>query len=184
MPKVVKDNAVKRPLIKFAVFLAFILLAFVIFMNILAIRLNPLTSSNSVLSTKQDLEITVSTDKTTYKRSESMLLQLSVTNRTGKTVFLEFPSSQQYNFIVKREFDLMFFKSYLEIWQSSYKNIVKGVPSKLAIPPHNTKLFKDIWKLEDARGSNVPPGRYVIFGVLPATGGYKTELRLRTQTTK
>lgn len=184
MPKVAKDNPKVRPIKQFVLATAIVLIAFVVVMNIMSSHLNPLSSSSSTLSAKRDLEITISTDKTSYKRNESMFLQLSVTNRTDKAVVLNFPSSLQYNFIVKREFDFMFFKSYLDIWQSSFAKPADNKPSTLSIQPKHTKIFKEIWKLEDASRKPVLPGRYVILGVLPATGGYMTELQLRTKTTK
>lgn len=184
MPKVAKDNPKVRPLKQFILAIIVILIVFVAVMRFIATRLSPLSSSNSALSTKRDLEITISTDKTSYKRNESMFLQLSVNNRTDKTVVLNFSSSLQYNFIVKREFDFVAFKSYLDIWQSSFTKLIDNKPSTLSIPPKQTKIFNETWKLENASRNSVPPGRYVIWGVLPATGGYMTELRLRTETTK
>lgn len=184
MPKIDKASPKTRSVKQFFLLLVVVLIMFVVSMNMLSQHLTPLSSSNSAVSPKQDLEIAIKTDKTVYKRNESMQLQLVVINRTDKNIILEFPSSIQYNFIVKREFDFVAFKYSLDVWQSSYAKPLKANTTTLAIPPRQTKFFKEVWNLTDARGGQVAPGRYVILGILPATGGYKTELQIRTQATK
>jgi hypothetical protein len=125
----------------------------------------------------------LSIDKGYYKAGEPIKLKLIVKNITKKTVVLNFPTTQRYDFIVKRDINFIFFHFPIYVWESSYHIIPKPIPNSIVLHPGQTIAFEDVWNQKDAHGVQVPAGRYIISAYL-ATSGARPILELPTNMQK
>lgn len=122
-------------------------------------------------------------DKSTYGVGQPIRLRLIVRNVSPDAVVLHFPSTQRYNFAVKRDLDFIFFHFPVDVWQSSYGRISHPVKNTLVLKPHEEKIFEEVWNQKDARGKQVSPGRFIISAWLTISGE-KTILELPTRMRK
>lgn len=166
---------------KFLILIGMIFVVFVAVMNLLSSYLHPLTVSTSLR--REGVLYELKTDRLAYRRQQPIQVRLLVKNEGGTPIVFKFPTTQQYNFKVMKEYDFLFFRFNLDIWSSSYGRKYQQTATKLVIPPNETRIFSDVWSQRNAKGEFVPSGRYLIVAYL-TTEGEKTELILRTKTSR
>lgn len=109
-----------------------------------------------------DIELTIKTDHDTYLRSEQVKITMRVRNIGKDIVTLEFPTSRQYDFIIKGEDE--------EVWKWSRDKYFTQAFIIITINPGDSITYNSEWDQIDNIGNNVAPGRYWIVGIVPAIG--------------
>lgn len=98
------------------------------------------------------------TDKTIYSQGETVNLTFSVSNVGRDTIPLTFGSTQQYDFSASVSGSL--------VWRWSQGRVFAPVilPGRLA--PGQTITYRESWNQKSNSGFQVPPGSYVMQGIL------------------
>lgn len=107
------------------------------------------------------IQTVLRTDKTSYVQGEIVNLTLSVSNTGMDTVFLNFYSSQQYDFTATTSGSL--------VWRWSQGRVFLPVILPVRLSPGQTITYREIWNQKSNSGSQVPPGSYVMQGILTNT---------------
>jgi len=91
-------------------------------------------------------------------------IRLAITNASPLPDTLEFPTSLQYEFIVRRVGSFLggLFVFPLEVWRSSYFHNISHKPSTLLFKPGETKVFTAEWDFHASGDLVAPPGEYRI----------------------
>jgi len=91
-------------------------------------------------------------------------LRLAITNASPLPDTLDFPTSLQYEFIVRRVGSFLggLFVFPLEVWRSSYFHNIEHKESSLMFAPGETKVFKATWDFHTSGSLEAPPGDYRI----------------------
>ena len=99
-----------------------------------------------------------------YHRGEPVNFRMKITNTSSKPVTLNFPKSNEVDFLVYREDNWFFFKLPTLIWQSSTYN--KDVKKKhsIILNPKESRVFSATWSQIDQNGVAVKPGIYRVVG--------------------
>ena len=99
-----------------------------------------------------------------YHSGEPVNLKMKITNTSSKPITLNFPNSNEVDFLVYREDNWFFFKLPTLIWQSSiyHKNAKKR--HSIILNPKESKSFPSVWPQIDQNGLPVKPGIYRIVG--------------------
>jgi hypothetical protein len=89
-------------------------------------------------------------------------IRLAITNASPLPDTLEFPTSLQYEFIVRRVGSFLggLFVFPLEVWRSSYFHNISHKPSELLFKPGETKVFTALWDFKGSGDIATPPGEY------------------------
>jgi len=114
------------------------------------------------LTTTDPLRVAFSTDKATYKRTDTAKLTLQVTNVATYPVTVNFPSAQLYDFTAANS-------SGTNVWTWSRGKTFSPTPEQVTIAPDETLQFQQTWSLVDNNGLPVPDGSYTASGVLLGT---------------
>jgi hypothetical protein len=117
------------------------------------------------------LNAKLETDKTVYQRDDSVQMTLTLKNESGQTTALTFPSGQRYDFAVRPAPKGKFDAKQKIIWQWSAGRFFTLAIGMQSFAPGTTLTFTDKWNLKDAKGQNVPPGKYAVEGMLTANRG-------------
>lgn len=106
-----------------------------------------------------DITYTLTTDKAVYGVDDPVDLTFTVAN-TGKgdTVF-QFPSTQNYDFIIKRGGD--------ELARWSLGQTFVQTPTSLTLAGGHSFAFTTRWLQRDQDSHSVPPGTYTLSAVFP-----------------
>lgn len=99
-----------------------------------------------------------------YHKGEEIKFRMKITNTSSKPITINFPNSNEVDFLVYREDDWFFFKLPTLIWQSSVYN--KDIKKKHSITfnAKESKVFSATWPQIDQKGHPVKPGFYRIVG--------------------
>jgi len=91
-------------------------------------------------------------------------LRLAITNASALPDTLDFPTSMQYEFIVRRVGSFLggLFVFPLEVWRSSYFHNIAHKPSTLMFAPGETKVFTSLWDFHPTGTLEAPAGDYRI----------------------
>ncbi len=116
----------------------------------------------AILDNQIDIELTVETDRHTYSQSEEVKITMTVKNNGVKSVSLEFPTSRQHDFIIK--------KDEKEVWRWSGDKYFAQAFTTMVIEPGDSLTYTTGWAQTDSIGNHVGPGRYWIVGIVPAIG--------------
>jgi len=102
-------------------------------------------------------------------------MRLAVTNDSALPMTMNFKSSKQCEFIVRRVFTYVdgLFALPLEIWRSSYFHNVSIKPSQLVLQPGQTKVYESVFYLSALNAREVPVGDYRVVAVFD---GWQTSL--------
>ncbi|MDR5683340.1 MAG: BsuPI-related putative proteinase inhibitor [Armatimonadota bacterium] len=109
----------------------------------------------------QEIEVIMETDKGTYGPGENIRLRLWVRNTSGRAVELEFPTSQQFDFIIRNQAG-----AEVARWSLGQQFTTQGL--RLTVQPNQRVLVGETagWRQLDQNDRPVPPGRYEIIGVV------------------
>lgn len=91
---------------------------------------------------------------------EPVTLELQVRNRLNTSAAVQFPSGQQYDFIVLAS------GTRRVVWQWSRGRAFIQVLTEIVFAPGETRTFSVTWPQLDDSGQPVSPGRYEARGVL------------------
>ncbi len=105
------------------------------------------------------LLLSLSTDKDSYGPDESVDITFTVTNTGNQDVRLDFPTTQYYDFVIKRG------DTEVARW-SLGQTFVQGSPP-LILAPGRQLAFTTRWLQRDRDSNLLPPGQYELIGVLP-----------------
>jgi len=109
---------------------------------------------------KGDLLYTLATDKAVYGIEDPVDLTLTVTNTGKEDLKFLFPTTQQYDFIVKRG------ETEIAKWSLGQTFIQGGLD--LILAPGKSFTFNTRWLQKDQDNHFVPPASYDIIGILTA----------------
>ena len=92
-------------------------------------------------------------------------IRLAITNDNALPMTLDFPTSLQCEFVVRRIYTFLggLFVVPLEVWRSSYFHNYSKAPSKLMLKPGETKVYTAYWTVNALNQSQVPAGDYRVF---------------------
>ena len=110
--------------------------------------------------TYDNVELVLSTDKTTYVPGKVITITLTVTNKGSSSLKLAFPSAQQYDFVITMGGE--------EIWRWSHDKMFAAVLTEVTLAPSESVVYQEKWPQKDNQGKPVSPGRYQAIGVLKA----------------
>ena len=129
------------------------------------------------------LSFSLEMDGERYRPGDPVRLKLKMSNSSGRPVTLDFPNSEEVDFLVYREDDWFLFKVPTLIWKSSvYKKSV-AMPHKVLMKPHESKVFTGVWPQVTQGGEKVRPGVYRIVGCVMAND-FTVSLTLRGKSEK
>lgn len=110
-----------------------------------------------------------------------MNLKMKITNTSSKPITLNFPNSNEVDFLVYREDNWFFFKLPTLIWQSSIYNKNVKKRHSIILNPKESKSFPSVWPQIDQNGIPVKPGVYRIVGNV-VTDDFTVSLTLQDST--
>jgi len=86
-------------------------------------------------------------------------LKLWIKNESERRLTLMLGGRPAYNFLVKRPDGAL-------VWEWQRGKIIQQILERRSLEPGEELTFEVTWRLVDARGRRVPPGEYVVQGVL------------------
>jgi len=92
---------------------------------------------------------------------------LIVTNQGQQPARLQFASGQTYDFIL--------LKGEQEVWRWSHDRMFTQALRSLTLGPGESLSYQETWAGRDNAGQPVPPGEYVVIGVLTISPEQRTE---------
>jgi len=104
------------------------------------------------------------TDKNVYLRGEPVKITLTKTNRTDQSLTLRYPTTQRFDFVVRREV------GQLAVWRWSRGQAFGEVAGTVTLAPGESQVFKVTWDQLNNRGQEVAPGAFVVQGLNAAEG--------------
>lgn len=167
------------PIRNFILLLVGLFIVFFAVINYWSSNNAPLTSSKTLV--RDDLYFYLDMSKTNYVPGEDINLQLKVKNVGKHPMGLKFDDNQEFDIVVQKEIDLLFAKVPIQIWKRSILKIPLPKKHTVVLHPGKTRIYFSTWDQTDTNGRRVPPGRYVITGVVNITGA-KAILTLRGET--
>jgi hypothetical protein len=125
-----------------------------------AIAEKEITQGEPLMSKKclNGLELILQTEKAVYQLKEPIAIRLIVTNKTNEVLKLTFSSTQEYDFVVRKEDK--------EIWRWSRDKIFAMMLNEIILEPNESLVYEERWNQLDNEGKLVSPGRYEITGIL------------------
>lgn len=138
------------------------------------------SSSDEV--TAGPLKFNLQMPRVNYAEGESVPLKLTVTNVGKDSVSLKFDHDLEYDFIVKRDVNLIFATVPFDVWRYSASHPGGLKSHTQVLKPGATLVYDAMWPQTNAEGEKVGSGRYVITGVINLAGEKKIlEIRGGTQ---
>ena len=113
---------------------------------------------NSELYIKDNIEYCIQTGKSAYKLGEKVEILYRVANVGKEPYVFSFPSSQWYDFNVKKLDE--------EIWEWSYNKLFATVITNFGLNPGEYKEFIENWNMLYNNGYQIKTGNYFISGTL------------------
>ena len=107
---------------------------------------------------KNDIEYCMKTDKKDYKLGEKVEIRYRVANVGKEPYVFSFPSSQWYDFNVKKLDE--------EIYKWSYDKFFATVITNFGLNPGEYKEFVENWNMVYNNGDQIKTGNYFISGKL------------------
>jgi len=97
------------------------------------------------------------TDAAQVRQDESLLITLIKVNISNRTLTLNYPTAQRFDFIaISRE---------QEVWRWSTGRAFAQVTGRVTLRPGQLQVFRVVWDLRDNQGNPVPPGPVTICGI-------------------
>jgi Intracellular proteinase inhibitor len=110
------------------------------------------------LFTPDPLEVTFSTDKSSYSRSQPARLTLTVTNIASYPVTISFASGKSYDFSAKSS-------SGQTVWTWSNGKTFSPAPQEVVLAPGEYLQYTQSWSFVNNSGLGVMAGTYTVSGV-------------------
>ena len=106
-----------------------------------------------------NLRFSLTTDKPAYAVGETVNITFTLTNPTAQEVRLQFSSSRQFDFVVRR--------NETEVWRWSNRRTFSMMLTTVVLKPQSSKRYTAVWAQNDNSGHPVSPGRYEVLALLP-----------------
>ena len=106
-----------------------------------------------------NLRLSLRPDKPAYAVEEPVKITLTLTNLGDQEVQLQFTSSQQFDFVVRRD--------KTEVWRWSNGRMFSMMLTTMVLKPQSSKSHTAVWAQKDNSGRPVSPGRYEVLALLP-----------------
>jgi len=103
------------------------------------------------------VSLTLRSDRAEYTVGQPVELVLEMINRGRTPVSMSVPTSQLYDFTVRRD--------GTEIWRWSEGKLFATQVTDVVLGPGQTGLYKVVWDAKGRDGRPIGPGRYVATGV-------------------
>lgn len=100
------------------------------------------------------------TPRSEFAPGAPITFELSVRNRRGTEVAVQFPGGQQFDFVVLAS------GTRRVLWQWSHGRSFAQTPTEIVFAPGATETFTATWSQVDDAGQPLPPGDYEARGVL------------------
>ncbi len=165
----------RKEVISFGLALLFILVVFFAVLNYFTSN----TFRSNSEAVQGPLRFSLSMPQTTYPQGQAVPLQLTVTNISNADVVLRFDQDLEYDFVVKREVNLILATVPFDVWKYSPGHPGGEHPHQRLLRPGATLAYSAEWPQVDAEGKLVPQGRYVITGIINLTGAQRETLEIR-----
>jgi hypothetical protein len=107
---------------------------------------------------RNGLQLRLTSPRPSYATGAPVPLTLTVTNPGRSPLTLQFSSSQQYDFEVRREGQV--------VWRWSADRMFTQALTSLTLNPGTSLRFTETWKQQDNNGQPVPPGTYEVVATL------------------
>jgi len=101
---------------------------------------------------------------TSFVMGEVIRFDLEVLNRTSRTVSLQFPDGQIYDFLVYRA------DSTQVLWRWGADKVFPQVVTELSFPPNSSKAYLVSWDAVLPDGTQLPVGSYRARGTIVSSG--------------
>ncbi|MCD6452427.1 MAG: hypothetical protein J7L64_08730 [Acidobacteria bacterium] len=118
-------------------------------------------NGSSPTQVEEGVELTIITDKNSYKPGETVKLTLRVVNTEEEKKIITLPTSCQYDFVVFRGGD--------EVFRLSRHQACLQVITQLILSPGEVMEFSYNWDQYDDSGVPVSPGEYEVRGEIPTS---------------
>ncbi len=120
---------------------------------------SPKHSPSPTISPGEDrlLDLSLRTDKGSYRAGEPVALTLTVANNGGYALTLSFTSGQRYDFLVRNE-------SGSEVWRWSADKVFAEALGEEKLEAGANLTYEEIWDQKDALGQQVAAGHYNLTG--------------------
>jgi hypothetical protein len=131
------------------------------------------------LTTPDPLEVSFTTNKSTYRRFESAVLTLTLTNTASYALTVQFDSAQLYDFTARNS-------GGSTVWAWSNGKSFDPTPQELVLAPGESVQFQQSWGFVNNSGLAVGDGTYTVSGTFlgqfygqtgPETGEAQVQLR-------
>lgn len=109
------------------------------------------------LSTPDALQVSFTTDKSTYRRLESAVLTLTLTNTASYPLTIQFDSAQFYDFSAANA-------GGSTVWTWSNGKTFDPTPHELVLAPGESVQFQESWGFVNNSGIAVGDGTYTVRG--------------------
>ncbi len=106
-----------------------------------------------------NLRFLLTTDKPAYAVGEAVNITFTLTNPTAQEVRLQFSSSRQFDFVVRR--------NETEVWRWSNRRMFSMMLTTVVLKPQSSKRYTAVWAQNDNSGHPVSLGRYEVLALLP-----------------
>jgi hypothetical protein len=117
--------------------------------------------------------------KTNYAEGEDIPIKLTVSNISNSDVVLRFDEDLEYDFMVKRDVNLIFATVPFDVWKYSASHPGGKKPHQRTLKPGQSITYEGVWPQVNAENEKVGAGRYVITGMINLAGKEKTTLEIR-----
>lgn len=108
------------------------------------------------------LALTLTTDQSTYLPGQAVRITLTITNPSNIDVTLSFRSSQQGDFMIRRDEE--------EIWRWSDGRVFAQALTKMRLGPNERRQIHATWDQKDRKGREVSAGSYEAAALFLAGG--------------
>jgi hypothetical protein len=108
------------------------------------------------------MQLTLHTDRESYRPGEPVQLRLEALNDTDEPVTLAFSSSQKYDFEVLWEDQLL--------WRWSADRVFAQMLTEETLTPGERRRYEATWDGRHGDGEMARPGEYIARGVLTTSG--------------
>jgi|GEM_PF-2195802 len=117
------------------------------------------------------LQVRLLTDKASYTGSDTVKLQLVITNIGSTPLTFNSNNSQRFEFVVQA--------GDREIWRWSKGRLFAQMLTSWKLAPGNTITYSAVWEQKDNTGKSAPPGTYTIVGQQIGGGQANAEISIK-----
>lgn len=173
-----KRRTVRNPRKEALAFTVIVLVAIALFFAVLNYKTSRHFQSSAEI-TQGPLHFSLLMPKVNFVEGESVPLKLTVQNIGTEDVTLKFDQELEFDFVVKRDVNLIFATVPFDVWKYSASHPGAQTPHQRVLKPGEKTVFEASWPQVDSRSEPVGSGRYVIGGAINLSGEKRQTLEVR-----